>query len=408
MVKAEVMADKSLDQLSAAFETVAIAPPVESSNLRKPQNQCSSYRPQTRKNVKSRMSDSAASKSTPQFVRGNCISFCPTKEIQERTRLKLLHYFEWKNGRKHVPGIVVKCFVRPAAGKLHLSPEELRTLPCLQNTIEYLFNEVLLDERKPYHFVYDFIFDRLRAVRQDTIIQNFKPEETIVLFEPIIMFLSYSRYKLVETAFIDFDPKICEHHLHECINKTLTCYNDLAASDSSTLRRRAFIEAIYLIVNLGKEEALRRYFALPSELKAIDYLKDAYRMSLNYMLGNYYRTTSIMSELPHVLCALASLHLPFIRKHILRSFSIAYSSNNNPVSLEFVRSFTLHANNDALANELCHYKLEILNDPENCVQFRKNKFDQETAPPPPHKELFVENKFQQISDLNQILLLKDL
>lgn len=52
-----------------------------------------------------------------------------------------------------------------------------------------------MDKRKPYNIAYDFIFDRLRCVRQEIVMQNLDNYTTMKLLEPIILFLSYSRYR---------------------------------------------------------------------------------------------------------------------------------------------------------------------------------------------------------------------
>ena len=54
---------------------------------------------------------------------------------------------------------------------------------------------ILLDKRKPFCFAYDFIFDRLRAVRQELVIQNYDARQSVKLIQPMIMFLSYARYR---------------------------------------------------------------------------------------------------------------------------------------------------------------------------------------------------------------------
>lgn len=60
-----------------------------------------------------------------------------------------------------------------------------------------LIPRILPDDRKPFNVVYDFIFDRLRAVRQEIVIQNLDTIETIHLLEPIVLFLAYSAYRQV-------------------------------------------------------------------------------------------------------------------------------------------------------------------------------------------------------------------
>lgn len=118
-----------------------------------------------------------------------------------RTQEKLLHFFERmpSNQIYYIADEtkVVKEFSRSAAGIRVPKPKDLRTPQALKQTIEYLLNVILLDARKPFNVVYDFIFDRLRAVRQEIVMQNFPESLTIELLEPIVMFLAYSLYRLV-------------------------------------------------------------------------------------------------------------------------------------------------------------------------------------------------------------------
>ena len=111
----------------------------------------------------------------------------------------MLHFFERKPSRAGEYIVdetkVVKEFARSAAGVQTPRPKSLRTKACLKRTVTYLLTEIIRDERKPYHVAYDFIFDRLRAVRQEIVMQDLDAVTTIELIEPMIMFLSYSLYR---------------------------------------------------------------------------------------------------------------------------------------------------------------------------------------------------------------------
>ena len=122
----------------------------------------------------------------------------------------------------------------------------------------------MLDKRRPFHVAYDFIFDRLRAVRQETIIQNYNAQQTIRILEPVIMFLAYSRYRLCEETIQNFDPKICEQHLQECLKRILIAYDEESGAGTD---KRCFIEALYQVHNLGSTTALTRCLQLPKEIK---------------------------------------------------------------------------------------------------------------------------------------------
>lgn len=182
---------------------------------------------------------------------------------------------------------------------------------------------ILLDDRKPFHWAYDFIFDRLRMVRREMVIQQYKARQTIRLLEPMVMFLAYSRYRLCEEPIEKFDPKICNQHLQECLNMVLCCYKEVDDEqekndrEKRTLReneRRCFIEALYQIFNLGTPEALVRGLTLPTEVREDGIFKLAFDICMNYHQGNLYRVIMGLPKLPHIICAVASAKLQTIRR----------------------------------------------------------------------------------------------
>lgn len=50
-------------------------------------------------------------------------------------------------------------------------------------------------ENLPWNVVYDFIMDRLRAVRQDMVIQNLSGADYVSLLQPMIRFYAFAAYK---------------------------------------------------------------------------------------------------------------------------------------------------------------------------------------------------------------------
>lgn len=160
----------------------------------------------------------------------------------------------------------MKEFSRSAAGHKAPRARDLRTTRALLKTVEYLLSDVVNDKRKPFNVVYDFIFDRLRAVRQEIVMQNLDEKVTIELMEPMCMFLAYSLYRLIEEHISVFDPKICRQHLQECLKKVLSCYDSLGP-DAINVANREIIESVYLMFNLGDTDAVKRALFLPDFIK---------------------------------------------------------------------------------------------------------------------------------------------
>lgn len=230
--------------------------------------------------------------------------------MNRRTRERLLHFYERQQPSRsgvYVPieAKMVKEFSRSAAGVQTPRPHSLRTKKALKRTVTYLLTDIIRDDRKPFHFAYDFIFDRLRAVRQEIVMQDVDEIATIALIEPMIMFLAYSIYRcvyiiyffiflffvsigryqimlknihcrLVDEPIDRFDPKICRQHLQECLKKVLRCYDVLNEqscnnrvdihSEAATIHR-GFIESLYLLLNLGSSEAMARAIQMPKKFK---------------------------------------------------------------------------------------------------------------------------------------------
>ncbi len=50
-------------------------------------------------------------------------------------------------------------------------------------------------EGEPFNVIYDFVFDRLRSVRQDLVIQRITDQSAIAILEVIIRFHVFSAYR---------------------------------------------------------------------------------------------------------------------------------------------------------------------------------------------------------------------
>ena len=115
--------------------------------------------------------DASDSSSTAAVV-GKCIDFCPAKELKLRVRERLLHRYEVGGEGRLRP---VKEYSRPAAGQVPPDGDSVRTPDTLMDCVRYLVREVLgprVRVKEEQMEIYDFVFDRLRAVRQDLVVQR--------------------------------------------------------------------------------------------------------------------------------------------------------------------------------------------------------------------------------------------
>ncbi|XP_050074976.1 germinal-center associated nuclear protein isoform X2 [Anopheles maculipalpis] len=353
------------------------------------------------------------------FIRGTCQEMCTKAEIDLRIREKLVHFFETDPdaGRPGVPDRhrMVKEFSRSAADRRQPKPWEIRTPSMLLETVHYLLTIVLTDTRRPYYQRFEFIFDRMRAIRQEMVIQNLPAMETLPILEPIVRFLAYSAYHLCEVPIAEFDPKICSQHLQECLKKVLRCYEELdQASITASNSNRFEMERLYLSFNIGSTEAtqsaITRYGASEPKLRL------HITTQLECHRGNYFAVMQNMFQYAPLEAALASLQLPQFRRQILHQFSIAYQSRVQTVPLEWLESILHYEGRErtCLLDDCRHYNLQLVARDNGqrsadgnrnwAVKFEKATFDGQRCAIPPRKVTPIEDALENCGNISRMLL----
>ncbi|KAK3595428.1 hypothetical protein CHS0354_003422 [Potamilus streckersoni] len=274
-----------------------------------------------------------------QPVAGTCCTMCPEEEIKMRERENLLHPFEV--APDHHPKRpkadrhkMVKEYTRPAPGKEDPNPSQIRTPQALVSTVNYLINCVGTKESHSWSEIYDFIFDRMRSVRQDMTVQDLEGKEAVEILEKIVRFHVYSDYCLCTKPISVFDPKINDQHIQECLKRLLNLY----ICHPELTRNRAEFEALYLLFNLGDTEALRHSLNSSTQLRYSQIVRSAYKASLAMLLGNWvqiWKTFHSFQHHPMLQCALHR-HFPVIQRHILQAMNTAYSSKVLSVPTQYI------------------------------------------------------------------------
>lgn len=290
-------------------------------------------------------------------LRGTCQDMCPPAERQWRERERLLHPLEVLEGTesdtrpKADRNKAVKQFARSAAGQREASPEELRPSPVLLKSTAYLMRTIVPSSTEAnWSDSYQFVWDRLWAVRQDMTIQDLSGGDCIRILEQAVRFYVYAAFRSFEEDMNTFDPHINGQHLQECLKRLLVQYQGCCAPVECV--NRPEMEAIYLLHNLGSSEALAHGLSLPKEVRAHRLVRISLDASRAHMQGNFVRVLRTYCSLPALLaCALHS-HLETIRRTALQVLTAAYSSPNCKFPLAVLGRWL--GCTDADARELCH------------------------------------------------------
>ncbi|XP_023699609.2 SAC3 domain-containing protein 1 [Paramormyrops kingsleyae] len=288
----------------------------------------------------------------PTDPRGTCTLMCPERERREREAQKRLHRFEMMPGMEKDrwpradPTRTVKEYSRPAAGKDATRPHDLRPPSVLLKTVCYLINAIALSPSlQPWTEVYDFVFDRLRSVRQDMIIQRVSGPECAAVLERIVRFLLYASYRLCEEPLRLYDPRINDTHLQESLSWLLSCY-----CVGHHPHQEEF-QALSLLYNLGSTRALQHALELPEEVRAAPAVRLALSVNRAHLERNPVRLLRLARRLDFLQSCALHRHLEACRRHLLLLYSYGHSSRNCRFPLrELARLLALE---DAQAASLC-------------------------------------------------------
>lgn len=308
--------------------------------------------------------------SSKSFIQGTCMHMCPQREIASREKQRRLHFFETlaftcptsnsssqQDKLKADSQAVVKEFSRSAAGK-SIDPSDLRPANVLLRTMNYLIEEITSKNSVyPWQMIYWFVFDRIRAVRQDLVVQRITGKPVVEIFEKACRFHILSGYRLCESPVDVFDPKINNDHTTECLKRLLCFYETEWPSEYK--ETRAEFEVYYLLHNLGSFEALNRAVTLPEEIKNSFLFRLALDISFTFMLKNFVRFFRLVKKLPYLACCAVHKHFNQMRGSALASVNTAYFSRNACLPMMLLVEI-LNFNNVQEACDFCaHFGLEV-------------------------------------------------
>uniref|UniRef100_A0A673A2A6 Si:zfos-452g4.1 n=2 Tax=Sphaeramia orbicularis TaxID=375764 RepID=A0A673A2A6_9TELE len=298
---------------------------------------------------------------------------CPAREMQERESQNRLHHFEMLAGTeghrkpRADPSRIVKEYSRPAAGKDSTNPSDLRPPAVLLKTVCYLIDDIAAAPAlQPWSEVYSFVFDRLRGVKQDMIIQRVSGTECVAILERMVRFLIYASYRLCGEPLRLYDPKINETHLQENLSWLLDCY----ASGTGPHTNQDEFQALGLLYNLGSPRAMQHIMELPEELRSSPAISLALSVNQAFLERNPVRLLRLAQKLNFLQSCALHRHLVTCRKDLLLIYSHGFSSRNCRFPLD--KLCQVLALDWSLTTQLCQtYGVEIK---DNHVVFTKTAF----------------------------------
>ncbi|KAM4017275.1 SAC3 domain-containing protein 1 [Anomaloglossus baeobatrachus] len=334
---------------------------------------------------------------------GVCLDMCPRRERQDRERQGRLHQYELQKDQRTCKGPrgrgrpiadpkkTVKEYSRPAAGKELSCPMDLRPPGILAKTVQYLLMDVcsrvnfrdLLSLAKTYSFV----FDRLRAVRQDLIVQRIRGHGAALVLEGSLGFLLCAPYLVRDLPLADYDEVLHSAQVRESFAELIEYYKD-----GGEFPRQAEFQALLLLYNLGNMDTIHRALQLPWEVRQSPHVRLAIDINKAHLENNWVRLFRLVSRLNCLQACAFYRHLSNSRHKALCTLIHGYSSRNGRFPLDLLTRL-IALDNSSLATEMCNKRGQAVTAGEQpSVLFLKAAL-KDVKPESPGKEInLVEQK----------------
>nr|GMD88255.1 SAC3 family protein B-like isoform X1 [Ipomoea batatas] len=199
------------------------------------------------------------------IIIGSCLDMCPESERAERERKGDLDRYERLDGERNQTSksLAVKKYTRTAERDAEL----IRPMPILQQTMDYLLNLLNQPYDDKFLGLYNFLWDRMRAVRMDLRMQHIFNLEAITMLEQMIRLHIIAVHELCEyTKGEGFSEGFDAHLNIEQMNKTsvelFQLYDDHRKKGIYVPTEREF-RGYYALLKLDKHPG---YKVEPAEL----------------------------------------------------------------------------------------------------------------------------------------------
>ncbi|XP_057307212.1 uncharacterized protein LOC130645287 isoform X2 [Hydractinia symbiolongicarpus] len=260
------------------------------------------------------------------MVIGTCDSMCSQHEISLRKDCKRVTAFEWKES------LFVKEYSRSAAGRT-IKAEEIRTPSGLNMTLKHLLENVLDIAKHKENLIVtmDFITDRLRAVRQDIVIQRLPGAIAVPMLEKIVRYHIYINYVLKEAEAHHFDPAMNDTLLNTYICNLLEYY-DIDRLQKQSFEDEVEFRSYFVLLNMSNSltviQALKWFHLLSKANEQRKELQTALDLCKAYNLRNFFKFFAITSNLTFLQSCCLLRTFTRLRIEFLDVINTAYSSKH--------------------------------------------------------------------------------
>ncbi|XP_028289454.1 germinal-center associated nuclear protein isoform X2 [Parambassis ranga] len=256
---------------------------------------------------------------------GTCPDMCPEKERYMRETRNQLSVFEVIPNTEMVDHTAaIKEYSRSSADQEEPLPHELRPLPVLGMTMDYLVTQIMDQGHDNYRDWYDFVWNRTRGIRKDITQQHLCCPRTVSLIEKCTRFHVHCAHHLCEEHISSFDAKINNENMTKCLQSLKEMYQDLAARQIFCAREAEFRQ-YNVLLKLNDGDILREVQQFRDEVRNSPEVKFAVQAFTAVNSNNFVRFFKLVKGASYLSSCLLHRYFNQVRAKALKTLNMAHT-----------------------------------------------------------------------------------
>ncbi|XP_053352443.1 germinal-center associated nuclear protein [Clarias gariepinus] len=323
---------------------------------------------------------------------GTCPDMCPEKERYMRETRNQLSIFELlPNTEKVDHSAAIKEYSRSSADQEEPLSHELRPLPVLSMTMDYLVTQIMDQGEGNYRDWYDFVWNRTRGIRKDITQQHLCDPVTVLLLEKCTRFHIHCAHHLCQEPMMSFDAKINNENMTKCLQSLKEMYQDLATKDVYCPREAEFRQYSVLL-KLNDGDILREIQQFRKEVRDSVEMKFAVQAFAALNSKNFVRFFKLVKAASYLSGCILHRYFNQVRCTALQVLNIAYTvgsqrSTTFPVE-DLVRMLMFRNASEAID----FLQLYHLNVADGMVELSRTAYQEPDLSIPPKRSIAIEKK----------------
>ncbi|KAI5628091.1 germinal-center associated nuclear protein [Silurus asotus] len=323
---------------------------------------------------------------------GTCPDMCPEKERYMRETRKQLSVFELVSDAERVDHCAaVKEYSRSSADQEEPLSHELRPLPVLSMTMNYLITQIMDQGEGNYRDWYDFVWNRTRGIRKDITQQHLCDPETVSLIEKCTRFHIHCAHHLCQEPMMSFDAKINNENMTKCLQSLKEMYQDLATKEVYCHNEAEFRQ-YNVLLKLNDGDILREIQQFRKEVRDSVEVKFAVQAFSALNSNNFVRFFKLVKAASYLSGCILHRYFNQVRSAALKALNVAFtvsSQRSTIFPVEDLVQMLMFRNASEATEFLQLYGLSVA---DGMVELSRTAYQEPDLPIPSKKSVAIEKK----------------